>query len=85
MPTPITDGDDDALDISPRGIQRRLDKVNEILERANTRLDVIRASFAEPPTPDMPAMLTTLTAVQAQAAHAARVAEGLIALLTTRA
>lgn len=81
MPTPITDTDDDDRDITPKGLQRRLNKVNEILERANTRLDRIRAGFANPPIPDRPEMLRTLESIKTQAQHSTRIAEDLIAII----
>jgi hypothetical protein len=81
MPIPITDSDDDAEDTTSRGLQNQLNRVNDILVRANTRLDRIRARFAEPPIPDKPAMIATLEAIKTQAEHSTRVANELIALI----
>lgn len=81
MPTPITDSDDDAEDITSRGLQNQLNRVNDILVRANARLDRIRARFAVPPIPDKPTMIATLEAIKTQAEHSTRVANELIALI----
>jgi len=73
MPTPIDDDDDD-LDTTPKGIARRVKRVADIVERANKRLEKIRAGFADPPDPDKPAILAALNEVVSQSTKTTTIA-----------
>lgn len=63
MPTP---DDDDDKDITPKGLTRRLTRVEDLLDRASTRLTRIKAGFADPPEPDHVALLNKIKAHSAK-------------------
>lgn len=75
-----TDTDEDGTDSA--AIQRRLNRVIGILQKANNRMDAIQRGWAVPGPPDQPAVNALLQTAITNAQHAIDVATALAATMT---
>src|SRR5262245_25012311 len=86
MPDPTrdidVDNDEDGTDAA--AIQRRLNRVIGILQKASNRMDAIQRGWTAPGPPDQPPIAALLSTVATTAQHAADVANALKATFTPR-
>jgi hypothetical protein len=76
-----TDTDENGTDAAT--IQRRINRVIGILQKAGNRLDAIQAGWIAPGNPDQPPIAALLATVTTTAQHAIAVAAALNATLTS--